>query len=73
MIPERAVGQVAYPAVVAMNVSSADLFRPSGTGLVLLYVLDNGDQSANSSPAAGFAAVAEVGVGLASGPCFYVH
>lgn len=61
------------PFVIAVYVGSADLLGPSGSGLVLLYVLDNGDQAANGSPAAGFAPVAEVGVGLSSGPCFYVH
>lgn len=61
------------PCVIAVYMCPADLLRSVGSGFVTLNVPNNGDQAANGRPAAGFPAVAEVGVGLFSGPYFCVH
>lgn len=73
MVSQSGLSQILMPCVVAVYVGLTDLLRSIGSWFVLLYVQDNGDQAANGRPAAGFAAVAEVGVGLAFGPCFCVH
>lgn len=57
MIPHGAGGQMFMSCVIAVYMGSADLLRPVRSGFVLLYVLYDGDQTANGSPAAGFAAV----------------
>lgn len=57
MIPHGAGGQMFMSCVIAVYMCSADLLRPVRSGFVLLYVLYDGDQAANGSPAAGFAAV----------------
>lgn len=71
MIPHRAVGQVAKPAVVPVNVGSAYALWLFYSRFMLFYVQEYAVQPFHHCPARGFSAVAEVYISAFFDPFFH--